>query len=84
MDRYRYKQNKIRPCEKKIYYRHLFFTWLCVTICGLPWWLSSEESACQYRRSGFDSWIGKILWRRKCQPIPVFMPEKSLGQRMIG
>ena len=28
-----------------------------------------------------QSWVGKILWRRKWQPIPVFLPEKSHGQR---
>ena len=26
---------------------------------------------------GFDPWIGKIPWRRKWQPTPVFLPEKS-------
>ena len=25
----------------------------------LPWWLSGEESACQCRRLGFDSWVKK-------------------------
>ena len=27
---------------------------------GLPWWLHSKESACQCRRLGFNSWVGKI------------------------
>ena len=27
---------------------------------GLPWWLSGEESACQWRRHGFDPQSGKI------------------------
>ena len=26
----------------------------------LPWWLSSKESACQFRRHGFDLWSRKI------------------------
>ena len=26
---------------------------------GLPWWLSSKESACQCRRHGCDPWAGK-------------------------
>ena len=30
----------------------------------LPWWLSGKESACQYRRCGFDPWVGKIPWIR--------------------
>ena len=36
------------------------------------YWLSSEESTCQCRRHGFDPWVGKIPWRRKWQPTPVF------------
>ena len=24
-----------------------------------------------------DPWIGKIPWRRKWQPVPVFLPGKS-------
>ena len=30
------------------------------TEIGLPWWLSGEESDCQYRGHGFDPWPGKI------------------------
>ena len=30
-----------------------------------PRWLRGKESACQFRRPGFDSWVGKIPWRRK-------------------
>ena len=29
----------------------------------------------------FDPWVGKIPGRRKWQPTPVFLPEKSHGQR---
>ena len=29
------------------------------------------------------SWVRKIPWRRKWQPIPVFLPEKSHGQRSL-
>ena len=51
---------------------------------GLPWWLSSEESAClQCRRLGFSPWVGKIAWRRKWQSTPVFLPGKSHGQRSL-
>ena len=31
----------------------------------------------------FDSWVGKIPWRRKWQPTPVFLPGKSHGQRSL-
>ena len=49
----------------------------------LPWWLISKESACQCRRQGFDPWVGKISWRRKQQPTPIFLPGKSHGQRSL-
>jgi len=28
--------------------------------------------------------MGKIPWRRKWQPTPVFLPEKSHGQRSLA
>ena len=40
-------------------------------------------NTCQYRRHGFDPWVGKIPWRRKWQPTPVFLPGKSHGQRSL-
>ena len=46
-----------------------------------------KESACQcrtHRRHGFHPWVGKIPWRRKWQPTPVFLPEKSHGQRSLA
>ena len=44
---------------------------------GLPKWLSGKESTCQSRRCRrhrFDPRVGKIPWRRKWQPTPVFLP----------
>ena len=52
---------------------------------GLPWWLSSKESACECRRCGFDPWVGKIPWRRNWEPTAVFLPEESHGQKgLVG
>ena len=57
---------------------------------GLPTWYGGKESACnagdcpKCRRLGFDPWVRKILWRRKWQPTPVFLPGKSHGQRSLG
>ena len=31
-------------------------------------------------RFGFDSWVGKIPWRRAWQPIPVFLFGESMGR----
>ena len=52
----------------------------------LPKWHSGKESACQCRRckrGGFNPCIRKIPWRRKLQPIPVFVPGKFHGQRSL-
>ena len=38
----------------------------------------------QCRRCRFDSWVGKIPWRRKWQPTPVFLPGDSHGQRSLA
>ena len=49
---------------------------------GKVWAPNGKESACQCRRlkrCGFDLWVGKIPWRRKQQPIPVFSPGESHG-----
>ena len=53
---------------------------------GLPRWSSGKETACQckrLRRRGFSAQAGKILWNRKWQPTPVFLPGESHGQRSL-
>ena len=46
---------------------------------------SDGKSICLQRgRPGFDRWVWKILWRRKWQPTPVFLPGKSHGQRSLA
>ena len=35
-------------------------------------------------RYGFSQWVGEIPWIRKWQPTPVFLPEKSHGQRSLA
>ena len=54
------------------------FTW------EFPWWLSGKEFACQRRRHKFDPWVEPILWRRKWQATPVFLPGKSHEQRSLA
>ena len=34
-------------------------------------------------RPGFNPWVGKIPWRRKWQPTPVFLPGESHGRRNL-
>ena len=33
--------------------------------------------------TGFDPWVGKIPWRRKLQPTPVFLPREFHGHRSL-
>ena len=63
--------------------------------CRLQLWTTREggflsgstgsEPACQCRRcrSSFNPWVGKIPWRRKWQPTPVFLLGKFHGQRSL-
>ena len=46
----------------------------------LPWWLSSEESACSAGDTGDK---GSNPVRGAWQPIPVFLPGESYGQRRL-
>ena len=48
---------------------------------------SGKEPTCQCRRHkrlGFDPQVGKIPWRREWQPILVFLPGESHGQRNLA
>ena len=56
------------------------FILLVFPLQELPWWLRSKESACHFRRCGFDPWVGMISWRRKWLPTPVFLPGEFHGQ----
>ena len=54
---------------------------------GFPGGSVGKESACQYRRHkrcGFDPWIGKIPWKRKWQPTPIFLPGKFHEQSSLA
>ena len=71
---------------------------VCVCVCiyiyifvfqyhYLPGGASGKEPACQcrrHKRQGFDPWVRKILWRRKWQSIPVFLPGEFHGQRSLA
>ena len=49
--------------------------------------LNGEESICQcrrHRRCEFDPWVGKLSWRRKWQPTPVFLPGEAHGQGSLA
>ena len=53
---------------------------------GFPGGASGKESTCNAgdsNRIGFSSWVGKIHWRRKWQPTPLFLPGESHRQRSL-
>ena len=50
---------------------------------NFPCGSDGKSVSLQCRRPGFDPRVGKIPWRRKWQPTPVFLPEKSHGQRSL-
>ena len=43
------------------------------------WW----RILLQCKKLGFSLWVGKIPWRKKWQPTPVFLPVKSHGQKSL-
>ena len=51
---------------------------------GFPGGSEDKASACNAGDLGFNPWVGKIPWRRKWQPTPVFLPGESHGQRSLA
>ena len=49
-----------------------------------PWRLSQQRICLPCKRLGFGPWVGKIPWRRKWQPTPVFLPGKIPWTREPG
>ena len=55
-------------------------------IGGFPGCTEVKTSSCEcrkHRRHGFNPKVGKILWRGKWQPTPVFLPGKVHIQRAL-
>ena len=72
-----------KPVSKPLTYRVFFTAPQCLGFTGGA---SGKELACRCRgqnRHRFDPWVWKIPWRRAGQPIPVFLPRESHGQRRI-
>ena len=45
----------------------------------------SDGRVClQCRRTRLDHWVRKVPWKRERQPIPVFLPGESHGQRSLA
>ena len=65
-------------CYASCYVKHN-----CFATVMLPWWLRRWSICLQCGRSGLDSWVGKIPWRRKWQSTPSLLPGKSHGRRSL-
>ena len=46
-------------------------------------WVGRSLAEGNGRRSGFNTSVGNIPWKRKWRPTPVFLPGKSHGQRSL-
>ena len=57
------------------------------SLWGFPGGTSDKDLSCQcrrHKRRGFNPSVGKIPWRKKWQPTPVFLPGVSHGQRSLA
>ena len=45
-----------------------------------------KDPPARIHQTQFDPWVGKIPWRRKWQPTPVFLPGNPMdrGQRSLA
>ena len=60
------------------------FHWAQVSTSLMAWQVKNHLQRRRHRRCRFDPWVGKIPWRRKQQPAPVFLPGESHGQRSLA
>ena len=66
-----------------LFYYVQFQISICLSKNRLPRWLSGVKNAPAMQEMQVQSLGRKIPWRRKWQPIPVFLPGKSHGQRSL-
>ena len=46
--------------------------------------MGSDTKEClQCGKPGFSPWVGKVSWRRRWPPTPVFLPGESDGQKSL-
>ena len=63
---------------EKIKHSHVWAFQVALAVKNLP-----ANSGDTRDREWFNAWVGKILWRRKQQPTPVFLPGKYQGQKSL-
>ena len=54
-----------------------------IFVLSYSWWLRWQRICLQFKKPGFDLWVGKIPWRRERLSTPVFLPGESHGQRSL-
>ena len=72
----------IQPREKS----ELCFHRLCDLVWGFPGGSVVKNLpaiARDVKKPRFNLWVGKIPWRKKWQPTPVFLPREFHGQRSL-
>ena len=57
---------------------------LCTFNPRPAWWLRWQRICLQCRKPGFNSWVGKIPWRREWRPTPVFLHGEFHGQKSLA
>ena len=60
--------------EPNFFLKNKIFDFLPLPSRGLPWWLSWLRICLQCGRPGFNSWVGKIPWKREWLSTAVFRP----------
>ena len=84
--KYRYRGNAVvNSCE--FIFLDLFIglhnILLVYIIYGLPDG-SDRKNLLAIQETWFNTWVGKIPWKREWQPTPIFLPGECYGQRSLA
>ena len=82
--------NKPRSPDRRVintsdtyFFKQILFSIMVYCTSQVAQWLIIRLPMQVLRRPRFDLWIGKIPWKKKWQPIAVFLPGKPHGQRSL-
>ena len=80
---YTYKLHTIYVCVYNICV--CVYTYICVCYVYFSCGSDGKESTCNvWDPPRFSPWVGKIPWRRKWLPTPVFLPREFQGQKSLA
>ena len=73
------------PCamQQVLLLSYLFYTQQHISRASWVVLVVKNCLQCRHKRCGFNTWAGKVPWRRAWQPTPVFLPGESHGQRSL-